>query len=136
MTDPSLLLDRDERFENDLEHLFGLLLKNFFRRDDDGSAIKEMVIKPINQAFERIFQKENGTKLELLELIPPLEGKVADINFKKGDSIFHYNVLSAGEKKCLIFWLILSLAKDYYKGGILFFDEIDLHLNTNLQYYF
>ncbi|MEP6845156.1 MAG: AAA family ATPase, partial [Panacibacter sp.] len=133
---PLSFIDRDERFENDLEHLFGKMLKEFFRSNDDKSEIKEKVINPINNAFERIFNKDNGTKIKLLEIIPPLEGKLAQITFKKGESEFHYNQLSAGEKE--VFNIIINMVArtEYYKDAIYFFDEIDLHLNTKLQYNF
>lgn len=133
---PTLFIDRDERFENDLEHIFGQLLKEFFKTEDEKFEIKNNVIQPINNALDRIFSKDNGTKLELIELIPPLEGKYAEINFKKGESKFHYNQLSAGEKEIFNILINLIARKDYYKNGILFFDELDLHLNTKLQYYF
>lgn len=133
---PHSFIDRDERFENDLEFLFGKLLREFFRKDQDKSEIKNNVIKPINDSFDRIFLKDNGTKIELIELIPPLEGKVAEITFKKGNSFFHYNFLSAGEKEVFNVLINLIARKEYYQGGILYFDEIDLHLNTRLQYYF
>ncbi len=132
---PDSFIDRDIRFENDLEHLFGKLLKEFFRSDSDKSEIKETVIYPINQAFDRIFNKENGTRLELVELIPPLEGRTAAVNFKKGDSFFHYNQLSAGEKE--IFNILINLiARRDLHPDVIYFDEIDLHLNTHLQYNF
>ena len=126
-------IDRDLRFENDLEHVLGQLLKEFFNSTDEKLEIKKNVIAPINEAFNRIFQKENGTKIELVELIPPLEGKVSQINFKKGESVFHYNQLSAGEKE--IFNILLNLVtRKKLIGEIVYFDEIDLHLNTRLQY--
>ncbi len=132
---PYSFIDRDERFENDLEHLFGKLLKEFFSTDNDKAAIKDTVITPINLALERIFKKENGTKLELIELIPPLEGKVAAVNFRKGNSVFHYNQLSAGEKE--IFNILINLISRKEAGNdVFYFDEIDLHLNTALQYNF
>jgi AAA15 family ATPase/GTPase len=133
---PKTFIDRDSRFENDLEHIFGKLLKEFFRTTEDKSEIKKNVIDPINEALNRIFNKENGTKLELLELIPPLEGKTAEINFKKGESEFHYNYLSAGEKEVFNILINLVARGEYYKDTIFFFDEIDLHLNTKLQYNF
>lgn len=129
-------IDRDERFENDLEHIFGKLLKEFFRTNDDKSEIKENIINPINDSLERIFGQKNGTKLRLLEMIPPLEGKVAEINFQKGNSIFHYNYLSAGEKEVFNILVNLVARGEYYTDTIFFFDEIDLHLNTKLQYSF
>ncbi len=133
---PISFIDRDTRFENDLEHIFGKLLKEFFRTTDDKSEIKKTIIDPINEALDRIFNKENGTKLELLEIIPPLEGKIAEINFKKGESEFHYNYLSAGEKEVFNILINLVARGEYYKDTIFFFDEIDLHLNTSLQYNF
>jgi AAA15 family ATPase/GTPase len=133
---PSSFIERDLRFENDLEHIFGKLLKEFFRTTDDKSEIKKTIIDPINESLNRIFNKENGTKLELLEIIPPLEGKIAEINFKKGESEFHYNYLSAGEKEVFNILINLVARGEYYKDTIFFFDEIDLHLNTKLQYNF
>ncbi|GEP97182.1 AAA family ATPase [Chitinophaga cymbidii] len=129
-------IDRDERFENDLEHLFGKLLKEFFRSNDDKSEIKERIINPINEALFRIFNKSSDTVISLLEIIPPLEGKVAEINFKKGNSVFHYNYLSAGEKEVFNILLNLIARREYYQNTIYYFDEIDLHLNTALQYSF
>ena len=132
---PYSFIDRDDRFENDLEHIFGKLLKEFFKNTDDKSQIKDEVIKPINEALDRIFSKENGTRLQLIELIPPLEGKVAEVNFKKGNSIFHYNLLSAGEKEIFNILINLIARKEIIKD-LYYFDEIDLHLNTLLQYNF
>ena len=96
---PTSFIDRDIRFENDIEHILGKLLKEFFRTTDDKAEIKHKIIDPINNSLINIFDKENGTRLELLEIIPPLEGKTAEINFRKGESEFHYNFLSAGEKE-------------------------------------
>jgi hypothetical protein len=129
-------IDRDERFENDLEHLFGKLLKEFFRTSEDKSEIKEKIINPINEALYRIFNKDNGTALSLLEIIPPLEGNVAEINFKKGKSVFHYNYLSAGEKEVFNILINLIARREYYQDTIYYMDEVDLHLNTSLQYNF
>jgi hypothetical protein len=129
-------IDREERFENDLEHLFGKLLKEFFRSDRDNSRIKRDVVDPINESLGRIFGGQNGTKLQLLELIPPLEGKTAEINFQKGESTFHYNLLSAGEKEVFNILVNLIARREYYQDTVYFFDEIDLHLNTQLQYSF
>jgi AAA15 family ATPase/GTPase len=133
---PISFIDRDERFENDVEHILGILLRDFFRKEDTSREIKDKIIIPINEALNRIFEKENGTKLQLIEIIPPLEGKVAAINFRKGESEFHYNYLSAGEKEVFNILLNLVARVEYYQDTIFFFDEIDLHLNTQLQYNF
>lgn len=84
--------------------------------------------------MKNIFGSGNGTKLQLIEIIPPLEGNVAQITFSKGNSEIHYNYLSAGEKE--VFNLLINLLSrgSLYKDTIYFLDEIDLHLNTKLQF--
>jgi ABC-type transport system involved in cytochrome c biogenesis ATPase subunit len=133
---PRFFIDRDERFENDIEKVIGMILEEVFRTDETASSelIRERVIDPINKALANIFGAGNGTKLALAAIIPPLEGEVAQINFVKGASKIHYNYLSAGEKE--IFNILINLlSRSYlYQDSVYFFDEIDLHLNTALQY--
>jgi len=107
---------------------------DFFRSQQSNEQIRRKYIDPINSALEKIFGSGNGTKLQLIEIIPPLEGKVAQITFRKGDSEIHYNYLSAGEKE--VFNLLINLLSrgSLYRDTIYFFDEIDLHLNAKLQF--
>ncbi|MFP4507153.1 MAG: chromosome segregation protein SMC, partial [Cyclobacteriaceae bacterium] len=72
--------------------------------------------------------------LELISLKPPLAGKVADVRFKKGVSEIHYDLLSSGEKEVINILLNLFVRRDTYADTIYFIDELDLHLNTRLQY--
>jgi AAA15 family ATPase/GTPase len=123
-------IDRDNRFENDIERITGDILKDFFRLDQSRKEISSKYIDPINRALENIFGSGNGTKLQLIEIIPPLEGKTAQINFRKGVSEIHYNYLSAGEKEVVN----LLSRRELYQDTIYFLDEIDLHLNTKLQF--
>ncbi len=131
---PKFFIDKDERFENDLEKITETILKEFFRTKQSNEQIIERYIAPINTAFENIFGNDNGTKLELLEIIPPLDGKVAQINFRKGESEFHYNYLSAGEKEVFNLLINLLSRSKLYQDTVYFFDEIDLHLNTKIQF--
>ena len=133
---PKFFIDRDNRFENDIEHLSGIILKELFRSTESAAEVKQRYIQPINEALSRIFLPTNPNAIQLLEIIPPLEGKVAQITFRKGNSEFHYDQLSAGEKE--IFNVLINLlARTRNMGPTLFFlDELDLHLNTELQYYF
>ncbi len=121
---PVSFIDRDERFENDLEHILGKLLKEFFRTTNDKSEIKKNVIDPINESLQRIFPGENGTRLQLIQMIPPLEGNVADVTFRKGVSEFHYNYLSAGEKEIFNILINFVARKEYYNDTVFFFDEM------------
>ncbi len=131
---PRFFIDRDDRFENDIEKITETILKDFFRSQKSNEQIRYEYINPINSALANIFGSEKGTKLQLLEIIPPLEGKVAEITFKKGVSEIQYNYLSAGEKE--VFNLLINLLSraSYYQDTIYFLDEIDLHLNTQLQF--
>ena len=131
---PKYFIDRDERFENDLESITGIILRDFFRAPDAGTKIRERFLDPINRALANIFGAKNGNKLELIEIIPPLEGNIAQVTFRKGNSEFHYNQLSAGEKEVINILINLSSRKESLENAICFFDEIDLHLSTKLQF--
>jgi AAA15 family ATPase/GTPase len=131
---PRLFIEKDARFENDIEKITETILKDFFRSKDSKEQIRDRYIQPINNALKNIFGEGNGTKLQLIEIIPPLEGKVAQINFKKGESEIHYNFLSAGEKEVFNLLVNLLSRSALYQDAIFFFDEMDLHLNTKLQF--
>ena len=131
---PHFFIDRDNRFENDVEKITEVILKEIFLTQQSNEQIRRKYIYPINSALENIFGSGNGTKLQLTEIIPPLDGKFAQINFRKGDSAFHYNYLGAGEKE--VFNLLINLLSrgPLYQDTIYYLDEMDLHLNTKLQY--
>jgi len=117
-----------------LENIFGSILKDVFKEEQSSKRVKEKYIQPINQALENIFGNSNGTKLKLLELIPPLDGKIAQVTFQKGEHQFHYNYLSAGEKEVFNILINLLSRRAEYKDTIYYIDELDLHLNTKLQF--
>ena len=131
---PTSFIDRDNRFENDIEKITETILNEFFMSNTSNEQIKEKYIVPINKSLENIFGDYNGTKLQLLRILPPLEGKTAQIIFKKGVSEFPYNYLSAGEKEIFNILINLLSRAPLYQDTIYYFDEIDLHLNTQLQF--
>ena len=131
---PRRYIDKDERFENDIENILRDILKNVFSKKDSATYIKETFINPINKSLSKIFKNDYQIGFELTEIIPPLEGKTAEISFKKGNSEIHYNLLSAGEKEVVNILFNLLSRKDLLQDAILFFDEMDLHLNTTIQY--
>ena len=130
---PRQFIQRDDRFENDVDHITGIILRDIFRSSDSAEQIRSRYIEPINTALENIFGAENGTQLRLIEIIPPLEGNVAQINFKKGNSDIHYDFLSAGEKEVFNVLLNLLARRESYGDTVYFYDELDLHLNTAVQ---
>ena len=132
---PLTYIDRDERFENDIETLTQQILDEVFNGDDfDAQQLKEEYLQPINRSLNRIFGSLEAPLLELISLKPPLRGNVADIQFKKGTARFHYDLLSSGEKEVINILLNLFVRRDTYQDTIYFIDELDLHLNTRLQY--
>jgi len=129
---PRLYIDRDERFENDIEKITERALLGLFRGEKTEDLLGSLV-EPINAAFVRVFGNQPETALRLLSLVPPLEGNVAQILFQKGTSTVHYNLLSTGEKEVFNILLNLHSRRADYQDTIYYLDELDLHLNTKLQ---
>jgi len=131
---PRFFIERDNRFENDVEKITEVIVREIFRLQQSGEQILQKYINPINKAFINIFGEGNGTKLQLIAIIPPLDEKVAQITFRKGDSEIHYDYLSSGEKEVFNILINLLIRAPLYQDTIYFLDEIDVHLNTKLQY--
>ncbi len=131
---PKKYIERDERFENDLEQVTKNILQDFFKSEKEKKDITNSYINPINDALQRIFGESDATTFKLISIIPPLDGKVAEIMFRKGDSEIHYDLLSSGEKEIFNILINLLSRSGNYQNTIYFLDEIDLHLNTKLQY--
>lgn len=131
---PKLFIDRDNRFENDIERISDQVLVEVFQNRTSGDQINRTYIDPINQALANIFGTQEPNRLLIASIIPPLAGKPAQITFLKGQSEISYNFLSAGEKEVINILLNLLVRKDQYTDTVYFFDEIDLHLNTKLQF--
>jgi len=130
---PQTYIDRDNRFENDIEKVASSILTDVFKGNNSTEEIIESYINPINRSFENIFGTEVGTRIKLISIKPPLEGKTAEILFKKGISQIPYDYLSSGEKEIFNILLNLLTRTEYFQDTIYFLDEIDLHLNTQLQ---
>jgi energy-coupling factor transporter ATP-binding protein EcfA2 len=131
---PRQFIERDDRFENDIEKISEQVLREIFRDKVSAQQIQRSYIEPINSAFENIFGTGNEIRLSLIDIIPPIDGNIAQINFKKGESEIHYNYLSAGEKEVVNILFNLLVRNKQYTDSIYYLDEIDLHLNTKLQY--
>lgn len=132
---PRQYIERDNRFENDIEILTQKILEEVFKGSDfDAKKLREKYLQPINKSLFRIFGGVEAPLLELISLQPPLGGNVADVRFRKGVSEIHYDLLSSGEKEVINILLNLFVRKDIYTDTIYFIDELDLHLNTKLQY--
>ena len=132
---PLLYIDKDERFENDIDYLTNIILEEVFTNIGfDAKKLNDEYIKPINDALHRIFGTNQDISLSLYMLKPPMKDEFADIRFKKGNSEIHYDLLSNGEKAIVNLMFNLFVRNRVFKDTIYFIDELDLHLNTSLQY--
>ena len=130
---PQTFIDRDSRFENDIEKVASSILTDVFKSNNSTEQIIESYINPINRAFNNVFGIDENTSIKLISIKPPLDGNTAEILFEKGSSTIPYNLLSSGEKEIFNILLNLLTRKEYFQDTIYFLDEIDLHLNTQLQ---
>ncbi len=131
---PKSMIDRDDRFENDIEIVSAQIFTEIFSDPSSAPEIIGRYINPLNSAFEKIFGSSPETSLRIVEIIQPLNNQIAKITFKKGKSQFHYNFLSAGEKEIFNIVFNLLVRREQYQDTIYFIDEMDVHLNTQLQY--
>ncbi len=121
---PSRLIDLDKRWDGDILYCF----KEEINR-------KELTIE-INQSLNSIFEN-NPTGHFQIESIRSEIGRsiklTLEVLIRKGNSVFPYEYLSAGEKQLFTILLNLHLRKKYIENTIIYLDEIDLHLNTAIQ---
>lgn len=134
---PRKYTDFDLRFENDIELILFDLLTDLTVIGRNGTQIKEKFIDPINNALTRIFDGMPTLQIQLVNFNIPTGGNTFKVDFKKGDTPnIHYDNLSAGEKEIISILINLLVRRNHFTDTIYFFDEIDLHLNTKLQYNF
>jgi predicted ATPase len=132
---PRLYILPDLRFENDIDLLARRILIQVFRGGSvDVAKLREDYIEPINDALQRIFRGDAATSLALTQLLPPLANEPADVRFRKGVSEIHYDLLSSGEKEVFNILLDFFVRREFYRDTVYFIDELDVHLNTALQY--
>lgn len=135
---PQFLIDSDQRFINDVPTFINKILSEVFSEKSKivGEVLRERYIEPINDALGRIFGNALSTSLSLVNISLPTVDDFLDITFKKGGSTFGYELLSSGEKEVFGILLNLLVRRDSFQDTIYFIDELDVHLNTSLQYAF
>ena len=131
---PRSFIQNDQRFEGDFAALVKLLFSELFSPEFDSELVKAKYIVPFNQSLERIFGSDRATSLAMLEIVPALDGKPGEIKFRKGKSVINYDLLSSGEKEIINILLNLFVRRQHFQDTIYFIDELDVHLNTALQF--
>jgi AAA15 family ATPase/GTPase len=135
---PNFYIDPDNRFENDIDDLITAIVHKIFqgiyKNDDEKIDEVKIFLKRINDSIIRIFNDKKAINLRFLEVQTPHDGIPCKIIFQKGDSIFNYDLLSSGEKEVVNILFNLFVRTPHYQDSIYFFDELDTHLHTSLQY--
>ena len=90
--------------------------------------------KDFRESIDNIFAKQIQ-KLTFVETRRRSTNIEADsFIFKKGNNEVEYELLSMGEKQTIDTILDIIVRPERYTDSIVYFDELDLHLHTDLQY--
>ena len=135
---PQYYIDKDVRFENDMDLLLTEVVKKVFtdinKRTNGKIDEVRKFMERLNESLSRIFESGSYSQLQLVNFETPADGNPAQLIFKKGIVEINYNLLSAGEKEIINLLINLYTRATHFTNTIYFFDEIDAHLNTKLQY--
>ena len=138
---PNLLIDRDERVKSNFA-FYNNLRDEFGSKNRNRSEVKndKEFYAPFTESLATIFnynsdpEKQNIT-LEFDYIKPnTTQGKAYSFWFKKNGTSVEYEMLSMGEKQVIDTLLDIIIRKEFYTDSIVYFDELDLHLHTDLQY--
>lgn len=136
---PSTFIENDERFTTDvflyIQSINKALREPIFSgKQADTLKIFQDYIEPFNDSLRNIFGNNPHTTIKVAEFEDATPSSPAKLVFQKGDSKINYDFLSHGEKQVVILLLNFIVRKEYYKDAIIYIDEMDVHLNTKLQY--
>ena len=136
---PETSIDEDTRFTNDvfmyMQNIDNALREPIFRGESaDTLQIFKQSIEPLNNSLLNIFGGTNETTIQIAEYQNATPQATGKLIFRKGNSKINYDLLSHGEKQVVILLLNFIVRKEYYDDAIIFIDEMDIHLNTSLQY--
>jgi hypothetical protein len=135
---PKYFIEPDNRFENDIDVLIKDVVDKIFSGINTSSAEQLDEIKAFlnrfNEALPRIFGEGDATSLRFVRFVPPSEGRPSKLFFRKGSSEINYDLLSSGEKEVVNILFNLFVRTPFYPDSIYFFDELDAHLHTALQF--
>lgn len=131
---PQRFIEHDIRFDADISRMTERILREVWGKDFNSETMRARFVDPINDSLARILGNGSSTTLRLTRMIPALERKPPDVQFRKGRSDVHYDLLSSGEKEVFNILLNLFVRREHFPNTIYFIDELDVHLHTQLQY--
>ncbi len=137
---PLTFIENDERFVNDVHSYIqsindALREPVFSGKPADTLKIFRDFIEPFNTSLSNIFGESDQTTIRIVQFEDALPRQSpAKLIFQKGGSKINYDLLSHGEKQVVVLLLNFIVRQQYYRDAIIYIDEMDLHLNTGLQY--
>ena len=131
---PQRFIEHDIRFDADISRITEKILREVWGENFNSETMRARFVDPINESLARILGNGSSTTLRLTRMIPALEQKPPDVQFRKGHSDVHYDLLSSGEKEVFNILLNLFVRREHFTNTIYFIDELDVHLHTKLQY--
>lgn len=136
---PLTFIENDERFTTDVFLYIQAINKAlrepvFSGQQADTLKIFQDFIEPFNTSLKNIFAGNPQTTIRIVEFEDATPQAPAKLIFQKGDSKINYDFLSHGEKQVVILLLNFIVRREYYQNSIIYVDEMDVHLNTKLQY--
>jgi len=136
---PDFFIDADDKFNLDVlkytQDINRALREPVFRGEQaDTLQIFRSFIEPINNALKRIFDLEDAISLRIVQFEESAPNNPPKLIFEKGTSRINYDLLSHGEKQVVIILLNFVVRSEYFTDTVYYIDEMDVHLNTSLQY--
>jgi predicted ATPase len=139
---PSQFIEFDTRFQTDVKKFTRDISKALRDPLFAGKAsvnlveIAQQFIEPVNESLSRIFGEDANTSIRIAnyEDAGSAINEPPNLIFSKGKSLIKYDLLSHGEKQVIIILLNFVVRSKYFQNTIYYIDEMDVHLNTTLQY--
>ena len=130
--DKRMLEEEKDIFEGNVDNLFDSFLKAL---ETQNLSIIQDYQKKINEGFSSIFGTEAISLKYKSQYSPITTVSPVRFTFSKGEcEEIDYSLLSAGEK--MVFVILFDLYNNVLKlrDTVIYYDELDLHLNTAIQY--
>ena len=136
---PWRFIDSDNKFNLDVLQFTQEINKAlrepvFAGKQADTLKIFRDFIEPLNKSLKRIFNLEDSISLQIVQFEESRPNFAPKLIFEKGNSRINYDLLSHGEKQIIIILLNFVVRSKYFQDTIYYIDEMDVHLNTALQY--
>ena len=136
---PNRFIEADTKFNLDVlkytDDINKALQEPLFEgKQADIVKIFREAIQPFNEALERVFGTDPNTTIRLVQFDNSTPERPTNLLFRKGNSRVNYDLLGHGEKQVVVILLNFVIRSQYYQDTIYYIDEMDVHLNTALQY--